>query len=439
MGVPAQGPGAARACAQRLPVRRLRRARDLPRRHHPRAAGADERRVRGHGAGARAAGRRARPHRRHRPGEGRRKGFLCPRGQCAHAVGRLLCAGEPRGHDAAGARAVLGHARPAGRRLFRGASGHPTLGIVQRRRRAQRRAADAGPFQLGLLRACLPGRRDGHRAGRGLRPVRRRRPRLHAHAARPAEGRRDLPPGRRQLPRSAGDAAGFLSRRRRVAGRAACRPGQYRERAGQRRGRRQVDLYLCARDGALLSRRGAHPGQCADLALRSDRRFQVCGRTSFRTGGQGNPRLGRQGHAGRPDLEQGRDRGVHGAAEEPAGQLHRPADPGAVDLPNLRQPGRGAAPCRSPALRAVGAQDHHHSRRPHARGAEGRLAGREFEPGRRHQGHLGAGAGSEGGGSEMAVLRSHCWERATPVAQSSVRPANEAPLEWRAPSKDMAC
>ena len=84
------------------------------------------------------------------------------------------------------------------------------------------------------------------------------------------------------------------------------------------------------------------------------------------------------------------------AAEEPARQLHRPADPGAVDLPDLRRPGRGAAPCRSPALRAVGAQDHHHARRPHARGAEGRLAGREFEPGRRHQGHLGAGAGSGG-------------------------------------------
>ena len=47
--------------------------------------------------------------------------------------------------DAAGARAVLGHARAAGRRLFRGAAGDLALGVVQRRRRAQRRAADAGP------------------------------------------------------------------------------------------------------------------------------------------------------------------------------------------------------------------------------------------------------------------------------------------------------
>ena len=40
--------------------------------------------------------------------------------------------------------------------------------------------------------------------------------------------------------------------------------------------------------------------------------------------------------------------------EGAAGQLHRPADPGALDLPDLRRPGRGAAPCRSPAVRAVG-------------------------------------------------------------------------------------
>ena len=393
MGVSAQGAGAARARAQRLPGRRLRRARDLPRRRDPRAAGADERRVRRHGAGPRTAGRRARPHRRHRPGARRREGLLRPRGQCAHAVGRVLRAGESRSDDAAGARAVLGHARAAGRRLHRGAAGNPALGVVQRRCRAQRRAADAGPLQQRLLRARLPGRRDGHRAGQGLRPVRRRRPRLHAHAARAAARRRDLPARRRRLPRSAGDAAGFLPRRRRPAGRIARRPRQHRQCAGQRRRRRQVDLHLRARDGALLSRRGADPEQRADLALRSRRRLQVRARAPARAGRQGDPRLGRQGHAGRPDLEQGRDRGIHRAPEGAARQLHRPADAGALDLPDLRRPGRGAAPCRSAPLRAVGPQDHHHSRRAHARGAEGWLAGRQFEPGRRHQGHLGPGAG----------------------------------------------
>ena len=37
------------------------------------------------------------------------------------------------------------------------------------------------------------------------------------------------------------------------------------------------------------------------------------------------------------------------AAEGAAGQLHRPADAGALDLPDLRGAGRGAAPCRSAA------------------------------------------------------------------------------------------
>ena len=119
--------------------------------------------------------------------------------------------------------------------------------------------------------------------------------------------------------------------------RAARRPRQHRQCAGQRRGRRQVDLHLRARDGALLSRRGADPQQRADLALRSRRRLQVRAGAPVRAGRQGDPRLGRQGHAGRADLEQGRDRGVHRAPEGAARQLHRPADAGAVDLPDLRR------------------------------------------------------------------------------------------------------
>ena len=50
-------------------------------------------------------------------------------------------------------------------------------------RRSDRRAADARRLQLGLLRAFVPGRQARHRAGRGPRPVRQERPRLHAHHA----------------------------------------------------------------------------------------------------------------------------------------------------------------------------------------------------------------------------------------------------------------
>ena len=48
------------------------------------------------------------------------------------------------------------------------------------RPRPDDRAADARRLQLGLLRAHLPRPPDGHRAGRGPRPVRPRQRRLHA-------------------------------------------------------------------------------------------------------------------------------------------------------------------------------------------------------------------------------------------------------------------
>ena len=51
-----------------------------------------------------------------------------------------------------------------------------------------------------------------------------------------------------------------------------------------------------------------------------------------------------------------------------------------------------AAPCRSAAVRADRQQPRHHrAGRADAGGAEGRLAGGQFEPGRRHQGHLDTG------------------------------------------------
>ena len=128
VGLPAQGPGTAGDGAERLSGRRLRHARDLPRRYRAGGTGPAQCRVRGDGAGTGSAARRARPYRRHRPGAGRRKGLLRPRGQCAHAVGRVLRAGEPRSDDAAGARAFLGDERAAGRQLHGGAARHPALG-----------------------------------------------------------------------------------------------------------------------------------------------------------------------------------------------------------------------------------------------------------------------------------------------------------------------
>src|SRR5439155_1025828 len=74
-----------------------------------------------------------------------------------------------------------------------------------------------------------------------------------------------------------------------------------------------------------------------------------------------------------------------------AGRLYCPADPGALDLPDVRRKRRRAASCRSPTLRALRQGDSHRAGWPHpCRPARG-LARRQFEPRRRHQGYLGAG------------------------------------------------
>ena len=108
-----------------------------------------------------------------------------------------------------------------------------------------------------------------------------------------------------------------------------------------------------------------------------------------RARGQGSARLRRLRHADRPGRDQGDHRGVPRQAQARAGRLYRPADAGAVDLPDLHRNRPRAAPRRSAAVRADRQRPHHHrAGRADARGAEGRLAGGQFEPGRRHQGHL---------------------------------------------------
>ncbi len=53
--------------------------------------------------------------------------------------------------------------------------------------------------------------------------------------------------------------------------------------------------------------------------------------------GEGSPGLGRLRHAGRPDREARRDRGVPQAAEGQPGELHRAADAVALHLPDIRR------------------------------------------------------------------------------------------------------
>ena len=93
-----------------------------------------------------------------------------------------------------------------------------------------------------------------------------------------------------------------------------------------------------------------------------------------------------------PRGEQGGDRAVPRQAENRAEEFHRAANAGAFDLPDLRRCGRRAAPCRFASLRAHRHRRRaHRARRPHPRRHEGRIAGGQFQPGRRHQGHLDSG------------------------------------------------
>ena len=129
-------------------------------------------------------------------------------GQCAHALRRLLHAGEPRNHDAA----VSGPVRPPPRRAGGKLSGRIAVGAAlggaaQRLGRADRGAADARRLQFRLLRAFVPRRQARHRTGRGPRPLRQERRGLHAHHRGAAAGRRDLPADRRRLPRSRSPSA----------------------------------------------------------------------------------------------------------------------------------------------------------------------------------------------------------------------------------------
>ena len=109
------------------------------------------------------------------------------------------------------------------------------------------------------------------------------------------------------------------------------------QRGRHRHRRRQGDLFLHARDREILSRRRADPEERADLALPRAEGSVLRARQSRRARGEGSARLRRLRHADRPRRDQGDDRGVPRQAQARARRLHRPADAGAVDLPDLHR------------------------------------------------------------------------------------------------------
>ena len=168
--------------------------------------------------------------------------------------------------------------------------------------------------------------------------------------------------------------------------------GHARQRARHRRRRRQGDVLLRAAHDRVLSRRARDAEQRADLyaarseaaAARIRKLHDLVVKEVQGSGGYGML-------IGPASTAEEREAYKRRVMQQPR-QLHRPADAGAVDRADADRGRDRAAACRSQALRALRQGDQRHFRRAHARGAARRLAHREFESGRRHQGHLGAGA-----------------------------------------------
>ena len=139
-------------------------------------------------------------------------------------------------------------------------------------------------------------------------------------------------------------------------------------------------------------RRGADPEERADLALPRGGASRLRARPSRRAGGEGGARLRRLRHAGRPDRRQGEIAAFRA-------KLKR------IPTNFIAQPTLALSTC--PTCVEAGVAPRHVDLRPFVLtgrdririvpggltrvALQGGLAGRQFQPGRRHQGHLGAG------------------------------------------------
>ncbi len=151
------------------------------------------------------AARHLRAHRRHRHRARRCRHFLRAGGQCAHALRRLLHAGEPRDHDAAVPGPVRAPPRRAGRELSRRTAGDAAIG----------RAADAaaeptvvlltpGVFNSAYYEHSFLADKLGIELVEG-RDLFVKDDIVYMRTTQgPEARRRDLSPHRRRLPRSAG-------------------------------------------------------------------------------------------------------------------------------------------------------------------------------------------------------------------------------------------
>ena len=342
---------------------RVTRARGVPRRRLRRHCRGGRRRRRAaqrsspsskhfHRAGVRhrAAERRARARRRHRP-DPRRAGQLPrARGQRARAVRRQLRAREPqRDAPAVGRRARPGAAAAGVATTRSGCSPR----CAPRRRRASTDPCvvvlTPGVYNSAYFEHALAGPGDGRRAGRGTRPGLLRRRRAHARHLGRAAGRRDLPPRRRRVPRPGAVPRRLGARLPGPAHRGARRQRHHRQRGRQRRRRRQADLHLPARPRALLPRRGAGAAATSTPGgSRTRRAARRCSTASTSWSSSRSTARAARGSSIGPQADRRRARrAAHAAARRPA-RLDRAAGRAAVDRPDAdrrHDRARGTSTC----------------------------------------------------------------------------------------------
>ena len=175
-------------------------------------------------AGVRPAGRRAHPHRRHRPDPRSRGHLPRARGQPAHAR-RASPTCSRTASSPSGSSPTSSTRRASSRSTHYPArlADVAALGLAGGPGRDLGGGAHPGPVQLGLLRAQLPGPHHGARAGAGRPTSSSSGDRVFCRTTRgPRRGPRHLPAHRRDLPRPGGLPPRQPARR----ARASCAPGR---------------------------------------------------------------------------------------------------------------------------------------------------------------------------------------------------------------------
>ena len=239
------------------------------------------------------AGRRcACARRRDRPRPRRRGSAVRARRQCAHAVGDLLCRREPACDDTRVPRVVRVAPGSSGRQLSVPPVGSSAGDRPDRRVGPDGRRAHARRPQRCLLRALVPCRPDGCRAGGGSRPRVPRQSRVHAHDRRRRAGARRVPAGRRRISGSAPFPRRLDAGLRGARQRRESRQRRDRELRRQRRRRRQGGVSVRSGDDRVLPGREARARQRRDLRPRRSRRSRA-GRSRASTAWCGSPSTAR--------------------------------------------------------------------------------------------------------------------------------------------------